>query len=201
MIRFFAALAALLTLLMPQPADAAAGGAAGLVKVRLETSAGAIVVAVETKRAPITAANFLRYVDDKRFDGTTFYRAARNRYDPKRGLVQGGNNHRVAKSFAPIPHEPTSKTGLRHVDGTLSMARNAPGSAMGDFFFTLGESKYLDARPDGYAGYAAFGHLVSGRPVLEKILAMPTFPGGYSRETMGQTIREPVRIISARRVP
>jgi peptidyl-prolyl cis-trans isomerase A (cyclophilin A) len=201
MTRFLAALAALLALLVPQAGGAAPRGGPGLVKVRLETSAGPIVVAVETKRAPITAANFLRYVDDKRFDGTAFYRAARNRNDPKRGLVQGGNNHRVAKSFAPIPHEPTTKTGLRHVDGTLSMARNAPGTAMGDFFFTLGDSKYLDARPDGYAGYAAFGHIVSGRPVLDKILALPTFPGGYSKETMGQTIRNPLRIISARRVP
>jgi peptidyl-prolyl cis-trans isomerase A (cyclophilin A) len=195
--RFLAVLTALLTLFLTPAATAAPG----LVKVRLETTAGTIVVAVDTKRAPITATNFLRYVDDKRFDGTTFYRAARNRYDPKLGLVQGGNNHRVAKSFAPIPHEPTTKTGLRHVDGTLSMARNAPGTAMGDFFFTLGEAKYLDARPDGHPGYAAFGNLVSGRPVLEKILALPTFPGGYSRETIGQTIRNPVRIISARRVP
>jgi peptidyl-prolyl cis-trans isomerase A (cyclophilin A) len=177
----------------------AAAQKSGLVRVRLETSAGPIVVAVDTRRAPISAGNFLAYVDQKRFDGVFFYRAARAKNDPTLGLIQGGNNHRVSKSLAPIAHEPTTKTGLRHVDGTLSMARNAPGSAMGDFFITIGPAAYLDARA-GYAGYAAFGQVVSGMPVVKRILAMPTWPGGLSRETLGQSIREPVRIVSARRV-
>lgn len=190
---------AVILVLLAAAAPAAPRGA-GLVRIRLETSAGPILVAVETKRAPITAGNFLRYVDEKRFDGTTFYRAARNRNNPATGLVQGGNNHRVSRSLAPIAHEPTSRTGLRHVDGTLSMARNAPGTAMGDFFVTVGPAQYLDARP-GYPGYAAFGHVVSGMDVIGRILALPTFPGGYSIETLGQSIRQPVRILSARRVP
>jgi peptidyl-prolyl cis-trans isomerase A (cyclophilin A) len=194
-----ARLLAFVILLLAAAAPAVPRGG-GLVRVRLETSAGPIVVAVETKRAPITAGNFLRYVDEKRFDGTTFYRAARNRNNPATGLVQGGNNHRVSRSLAPIAHEPTSRTGLRHVDGTLSMARNAPGTAMGDFFVTVGPAQYLDARP-GYPGYAAFGHIVSGMDVIGRILALPTFPGGYSVETLGQSIRQPVRILSARRVP
>jgi peptidyl-prolyl cis-trans isomerase A (cyclophilin A) len=192
----------LLTLaaLLPAAITAAAPRAgAGEVRVRLETSAGPIVVAVDPQHAPITAGNFLRYVDEKRFDGMTFYRAARNRNNPKTGLVQGGNNHWVRRSLAPIAHEPTSRTGLRHVDGTLSMARNAPGTAMGDFFITVGPAPYLDARP-GYPGYAAFGHVVSGMATVSRILALPTFPGGYSAETIGQSIREPVRILTARRV-
>lgn len=203
MTSFYPMLALLALATAFSPTNAAAprrSGGDALVRVRLETSAGPIVVAVETKRAPITAANFLAYVDQRRFDGQTFYRAARNRHDPKVGLVQGGNNHRVAKSLAPIAHEPTSKTGLRHVDGTLSMARNAPGTAMGDFFITVGTARYLDARPDGYPGYAAFGHVVSGMPVIQKILALPTHPGGWSPETKGQSIVDPVRILSARRV-
>ncbi len=186
--------AALLTLAAP------AHAAPGPARVRLETSAGPIVIELATRAAPITTANFLRYVDAKRFDGTTFYRAARRTSDPKVGLVQGGINHRVIRAFIPIAHEPTSRTGLRHIEGTVSMARNDPGTAMGDFFITLGPSAYLDARP-GSPGYAAFGKVVSGMPVIRRILALPTWPGGYSETTKGQSIRKPVRILSARRVP
>jgi peptidyl-prolyl cis-trans isomerase A (cyclophilin A) len=168
-------------------------------RVRLETSAGAITIEVDSKHAPITAANFLRYVDEKRFDGRSFYRAARNRRDPRYGLVQGGIDHQAVHALLPIPHEPTSRTGLRHLDGTVSMARNAPGTAMGDFFITIGAAPYLDASP-GHPGYAAFGHVVAGMAVVRRILALPTHPGGWSRETMGQSIVSPVRIISARRV-
>jgi peptidyl-prolyl cis-trans isomerase A (cyclophilin A) len=167
--------------------------------VRLQTTAGVIVFELDTKRAPITATNFLRYVEEKRFDNTTFYRAARNKKNPKLGLVQGGINHRVVKARTPIPHEPTSRTGLRHLDGTLSMARNAPGTAMGDFFITVGPAAYLDARP-GSVGYAAFGKVVDGMPVIKAILAAPTYPGGRSRNTMGQSIVAPIRILSARRI-
>lgn len=168
-----------------------------IVNVRLTTTAGPIVVALEMKRAPITAANFLRYVTAGKFDGTTFYRAARSKSRPGVGLIQGGIDHVIAKSFFPIAHEPTSRTGLKHVDGTLSMARNDPGTAMGDFFITVGPAPSLDAQP-GYPGYAAFGHVVSGMPLVRRILALPTWPGGYSRDMMGQTIRDPVKIISAR---
>ena len=192
--------AAIGMLAAPAPASSTVSAAppAG-PRVRIETTMGPIVVALAAKQAPITTDNFLRYVDEKRFDGTTFYRAARSRRDPQQGLVQGGIDHHIPRALAPIQHEPTSKTGLRHVDGTLSMARNAPGTAMGDFFVTIGPASYLDAGPGG-PGYAAFGKVVSGMPLLKRILAMPTWPGGYSRETMGQSIKAPVRILSARRV-
>ena len=174
--------------------------AAAAERVRLQTSAGAIVIEVDTKRAPITAGNFLRYVEERRFDNTRFYRAARNRKAPRFGLVQGGINHIVSRARAPIAHEPTSRTGLRHVDGTVSMARNAPGTAMGDFFITIGAAPYLDARPGRTEGYAAFGKVVGGMDVVRAILAMKTYPGGRSANTMGQTIVAPVRILTARRV-
>jgi peptidyl-prolyl cis-trans isomerase A (cyclophilin A) len=187
-----------LLLLLLAPPLRAAGPA--LPKVAIQTSAGTIVVALEARRAPITTANFLRYVDNHRFDGTSFYRAAKSKGHAGWGLVQGGIDHDLPKSYLPIKHEPTSQTGLRHVDGTISMARNEVGTAMGDFFITIGSAPDLDAQP-GYPGYAAFGHVVSGMAVARKILIEPTFPGGYSYDTIGQTLRHPVKIVSARRVP
>ena len=181
-------------LAIPAPAAAQA-----TVRVRIETDQGPIVVALDMRRAPITAKNFLAYAEEKRFDGTYFYRAARNRGDPTRGLVQGGIDSKVRKARWPIDHEPTSKTGISHTDGTISMARNAPGSAMGDFFITVGPNTYLDAR-DGSPGYAAFGKVVSGMAIVRKMLASPTYPGGRSRATMGQSIVKPIRIISVRKV-
>jgi len=186
----------LLLTLAALPASAAGPATA---RVRIETSIGAIVVELDMKRAPITSANFLAYADEKRLDGTSFYRAARNKGDPKRGLIQGGIDSKVRKARWPIDHEPTSKTGLRHIDGTLSMARNAPGSAMGDFFITIGPASYLDAH-EGSPGYAAFGRVVSGMPVVHRILALPTWPGGRSQTTKGQHIREPIRILTVRRI-
>ena len=98
------------------------------------TSLGTIVVAVETERAPVTAANFLRYVDAKRFDGTTFYRAMKLGKDGEYGLIQGGVRGDPKRALPPIAHEPTSKTGLTHDEGAISMARTTPGTATGDFF-------------------------------------------------------------------
>jgi peptidyl-prolyl cis-trans isomerase A (cyclophilin A) len=190
--RFLVAL--LLALLIPALASAQPAA-----RVRLQTSMGSIVVEVDLKRAPISAKNFLAYVDEKRFDGMTFYRAARNTRDPAIGLVQGGINSAVRKARWPIAHEATSKTGLRHVDGTLSMARHAPGSAMGDFFIVVGPNAYLDAS-GANPGYAAFGRVVSGMPIVRRILAAPTWPGGRSRSTIGQHIKHPVTIVTARRL-
>jgi len=185
-----------LLLLCALPASAAPPA---LVRVRIETSIGPIVVELEARRAPISTANFLAYVDEKRFEGMTFYRAARNRRNPKLGLVQGGINALARRGRFPIAHEPTSKTGLRHVDGTLSMARNAPGTARGDFFITVGPAAYLDAQP-GSPGFAAFGHVVSGMPLVHRMLAMPTYPGGRSVDTVGQSIIKPVQILRVTRV-
>jgi peptidyl-prolyl cis-trans isomerase A (cyclophilin A) len=105
----------------------------------------------------------------------------------------------LKRAFNPIPHEPTTKTGLKHLDGTVSMARNAPGSAMGDFFITIGAAPALDATPT-YPGYAAFGRVVGGMATVRKILASPTYPGGYSKATIGQSIINRILIISAKRI-
>jgi peptidyl-prolyl cis-trans isomerase A (cyclophilin A) len=199
-----AGLAAALLVCISAPVAAAAPRRAaaypGLPRAEIKTDFGSIVIALETKRAPITAGNFLRYVDAHKFDGTIFYRAARGKSHPENGLIQGGLDTDIRKSFFPIKHEPTTVTGLKHLDGTVSMARNKPGSAMGDFFITLGAAPGLDADGD-YAGYAAFGHVISGMDVARRILAMPTYPGGLSLATLGQTIKQPVKIISVKRLP
>ncbi|MCJ8157991.1 peptidylprolyl isomerase [Sphingomonas sp. LaA6.9] len=189
----------LIGLLLALAALPSAASAQATARVRIETSIGPIIAELDLKRAPITAKNFLAYAEEKRFDNTSFYRAARNKSDPKRGLVQGGIDSKVRKARWPIDHEPTSQTGIRHLDGTLSMARNAPGSAMGDFFITVGPAAYLDAGP-GKPGYAAFGRVVSGMPLVRRILAAPTWPGGRSTNTIGQHIKEPVKILSVRRI-
>ena len=169
-------------------------------RVEIDTSLGPITVVLDTKRAPITSANFLAYVDQKRFDQMTFYRAARAEGRPKEGFVQGGTNNIMTRVLPPIRHEPTSRTGIHHIDGTISMARDAPGTASGDFFIVVGDGKYLDAtRKD--PGYAAFGHVTSGMPIVRQMLAAKTFPGGWSKETAGQQMVRPVRIVSVRRLP
>lgn len=170
----------------------------GYTRVAIETSAGTITVAVDNKRAPRTSANFLTYVDDGRFDGVTFYRAARRKSDPHYGLIQGGIDTDARRSLPPIPHEPTSRTGIRHLDATLSMARpNRPDSAMGNFFITIGATPNMDAR-GSYIGYAAFGHVVGGMDVVRRILAVPTCCG--SGPMRGQMIVKPVKILRARRL-
>ncbi|AMK24629.1 peptidylprolyl isomerase [Sphingobium sp. SJ10-10] len=170
----------------------------GHTRVAIETSVGTIVVATDDRRAPITAVNFLTYVDDGRFDGVTFYRAARRKSDARLGLIQGGIDTDARRSLPPIRHEPTTRTGIRHLDATLSMARpNRANSAMGNFFITVGPTPNMDARGD-YIGYAAFGHVVAGMDVVKRILAVPTCCG--SGPMRGQMIVKPIRIIRAKRL-
>lgn len=168
-------------------------------RVAIQTGLGTIVVELADKQAPITARNFLRYVESGKLDGTNFYRAARSKGDPSRGLIQGGIDHNYKRAFFSIDHEPTSVTGLKHMDGTISMARNAPGTAMGDFFITVGPSPYLDARP-GNPGYAAFGQVIKGMDVVRKILAVPTWQGRGAGALKDQVIIKRVPIIKARRI-
>lgn len=170
----------------------------GRTRVAIVTTAGTIVVAVDERRAPLTSANFLTYVDDGRLDGVTFYRAARRKSDPKLGLIQGGIDTDARRSLPPVAHEPTSRTGILHRDATLSMARpNRPDSAMGNFFITAGATPNMDARGD-YIGYAAFGHVVAGMDVVRRILSVPTCCG--SGPMRGQMIVTPIAIFRARRL-
>ena len=173
-------------------------------RVAIETGAGQIVIELATRQAPITSANFLAYVDQKKFDGTTFYRSARAHWDPKIGFIQGGIRHNAVRMLPPIKHEPTSTTGLRHDDGAISMARDAPGTATGDFFITLGKGESLDAHPGAKGdnlGYAVFGHVVSGMDVVHKILALPTVTQKGTGAMKNQMLVQPIWINSAHRVP
>lgn len=170
----------------------------GLVRVRLVTSEGPIVLALDARRAPRTTANFMAYVDDGRFDGTIFYRASRRKTAPRFGFVQGGIRTDARRILPPFPHEPTTRTGIRHLDATVSMARGAkPGSAGGNFFITVGATPSMDARGD-YPGYAAFGRVVAGMDTVRRILGKPT--GGGSGAMAGQMILQPVRLIRAQRL-
>ena len=184
----------------PVPAVAPAPKAA-TVKVALETSVGTITIEVETERAPITAANFLRYVDQKRLDGTSFYRA-----DPiaaNYGLIQGGTRNDPKRTLKPIAHEPTTKTGLSNTDGAISMARGAPGTASGDFFIIIGDMSALDAKPDqpgDNQGFAVFGHVVEGMDIVHKILTSPTDPNAGEGVMKGQMLQPKIPILHARRV-
>lgn len=187
----------------PPSAAAAPAPKYQTVRVRMDTAEGPIVLELETERAPQTAANFLKYVDQKKFDGTSFYRALTFPERADLGLVQGGI--RVASKLLPaIPHEPTSKTGLTHDDAAISMARGAPGSAQADFFIILGGLPGLDANAEAAgdnAGYAVFGHVVEGMDVVRRILASPISPTEGSGVMKGQMIAKPVPILSARRLP
>jgi peptidyl-prolyl cis-trans isomerase A (cyclophilin A) len=194
MIRILRLLAIAAALALPNLAHAA-----GLPRVEMKTDMGSITIELEVKKAPITAKNFLRYVDEKRFDNTVFYRAAPTKGTKARGFIQGGVQHRAMRILPPIAHEPTSKTGLRHLDGTISMAREAPGTAMGDFFITVGPTPSMDAKGKD-PGYAAFGHVVKGMDVVRKIMGGKRLPNAGIGSMKGQYLATYVKILTARRI-
>ena len=165
--------------------------------VILQTTAGDILIALEPG-APVTAANFLRYVDEHRFDGTDFYRGMV--VGPGVGLIQGGTNNAPDRILPPIVHEPTSQTGLTHDDGALSMARYDPGSATGDFFIIVGTVRSLDAVPGGDPGFAVFGHVIQGMDIVRQILAAPKSPTEGEGFMRGQMLDPRIRIVSAGRL-
>ncbi|MGN7158510.1 peptidylprolyl isomerase [Sphingomonas sp. SAFR-052] len=188
----------LLAFAAPASAQSAIRATPGYVRVRFDTSAGPIVVALDVKRAPATSRNFLAYVDDGRFDGTVFYRSARRKAEPSLGFVQGGIRTDARRILPPFPHERTDRTGVRHVDGAISMARRPePNSAGGNFVLLVGAMPSMDAKGD-FPGYAAFGRVVGGMATVKRILAKPT--GGGSDAMKGQMILDPVRIVRARRL-
>lgn len=191
----------------PSTAPAAAAPPAPptpLPRVTLQLAQGAIVLELAADKAPITAANFLRYVDARRFDGASFYRAMKLLPQPLTGLVQGGAKNDPAKSFPPIAHEPTTQTGLSHKDGAVSMARYAPGTAGSEFFICVGDLSSLDADPKQSGdnlGFAVFGHVVSGMDVVKAVLTAPVSPTKGEAEGMkGQMLDPEIAIVTARRV-
>jgi peptidyl-prolyl cis-trans isomerase A (cyclophilin A) len=172
-----------------------------LVGVVFQTSLGDIRVDLEPDRAPVTVANFLRYVDAKRFDGITWYRALKLDPDGKYGLVQGGLRGDRKKAFKPIAHESPSVTGLRHVDGAISMARLEPGSATADFFVIIGDLVSLDGTADGSdPGYAVFGRVTQGMDILRPMLDLPRDPNAGEGAMKGQMLAQPVKVLTVRRV-
>ena len=187
-------------LLAALAAVAAASPAPGpLPRVRLETSLGAIDLEIDARRAPVTAANFLAYVDRGDYDGGRFHRTVRASNQPankvKIDVVQAGRAPFWRRpELPPIPLERTSATGLTHADGALSMARDGPDSATSDFFICIGAQPELDfggrRNPDGQ-GFAAFGRVVAGMDVVRKIHAAPAD---------GQSLAPPIAIVRARRL-
>jgi peptidyl-prolyl cis-trans isomerase A (cyclophilin A) len=175
---------------------------AALPRVLLQTADGPITIELAADKAPVTCANFLHYVDAKRYDGGVFYRAMKLNPQPPAGLIQGGVKNDPAKSFPPIAHESTKATGLSHKDGTVSMARYDPGTATSEFFICIGDIPSLDADPSqsgDNAGFAAFGHVVDGMDTVRKILAAPVSATAGEGSMKGQMLDPEVAIVSARR--
>lgn len=165
------------------------------VRVLIHTELGDIEVELDVSHAPITTANFLRYVNAHMYDGGAFHRTVTLDNQPnnevKIQVIQGGiPASREKDSFPPIPLERTSKTGLGHKDGTISMARDEPDTATSDFFICIGDQPELDfggkRNPDGQ-GFAAFGRVINGMDVVRKIQA--------SRAD-GQKLTPPIKIVS-----
>jgi len=168
-----------------------------LVRVRIETSAGPIVLALDRGRAPATVANFLAYVDGKKFDGEGFYRAMPY---ADGGLIQGGITSDARKLRNPVAHEPTTTTGLKNIAGALVMARDEPGSARSDFFILTTDVPALDASAAD-PGFAVFGRVTEGMEVVTAILAAPRSPTKGAGAMKGQMLDPPVKIVKAARLP
>jgi peptidyl-prolyl cis-trans isomerase A (cyclophilin A) len=182
----------------PQPETAVAPAPKeDLVKVALQTDVGRIVIALDRGRAPATTANFLHYVTSGKLNGENFYRAMR--FEDGGGLVQGGIQSDARKLVKPVAHEPTSKTGLKHVAGAISMANFGPGTARSDFFILASDIPSLDAK-DGNEGFAVFGHVVEGMEVVKTILAAPVSPTKGQGVMRGQMLEPAIRIVKAEKV-
>ncbi len=181
------------------PAAPVAAPQEALVPVAIDTKLGRIVIALDIGRAPLTAKNFLHYVDTHRFDGQSFYRAMKM---GDGGLIQGGVRSDARLLYAPIAHEPTTKTGIRNTAGAVSMARLEPGSARADFFILLDDTPGFDAgAPGGDAdGFAAFGHVTEGMDVVRKIFASPVSATKGTGIMKGQMLDPEIRIMKAARL-
>ncbi|MCX6557860.1 MAG: peptidylprolyl isomerase [Candidatus Aminicenantes bacterium] len=163
------------------------------ITCRLRTTAGEIQFRVYPDKVPLTAANFLRYVEAGLYNGSTFFRVVTPDNQPnnpvKIEVIQGGDVDEK-KCFPPVAHETTARTGLTHKNGTVSMARDAPGTATSSFFICIGRQPELDfggrRNPDGQ-GFAAFGRVVKGMEVVRKIQRM---------DRDGQYLKKPVLITS-----
>jgi peptidyl-prolyl cis-trans isomerase A (cyclophilin A) len=167
------------------------------VRVRVQTELGDIVMEIDAKRAPNTAANFLRYLNAGHYDGGTFHRTVKMDNQPdspvKIEVIQAGvNPDRAKEGFPPILLERTSVTGLRHTEGVISMARGQADSATSGWFICINDQPSLDyggaRNPDGQ-GFAAFGRVVQGMEIVRKIQQAPN--------TDAQRLTPPIKILKA----
>jgi len=175
------------------------GLAAGetLERVVIQTTAGEILVELYPDKAPLTVNNFLAYVDTKAYDNCHFFRVVRmdNQLADKIKIevIQGGDL-KAELSRPAIVLETTAKTGVKHVDGAISMARGAPNSAQASFFICINDQPELDfggqRNTDGQ-GFAAFGRVCQGMDVVRAIQQMPV---------KGQSLQQPVTILNIRRI-
>ena len=177
------------------------------IAVIFETELGEITMAIDVARAPITAANFLRYIDGKFYDGGVVNRAVRPdntvRHDVEIQVIQFQiDPARRREQFPPIPMESTAATGLKNVDGALSMARSGPDSATASFSIAIGDQPELDfggkRNADGQ-GFAVFGRVVSGKDVVKKIQAAHTAPPGQRGPYGTESLDPPIKIVRAYR--
>lgn len=177
------------------------------VLVVFETTQGAITLEVDVVHAPITGQNFLKYVDGKFYDGGAINRAVRPdntvRHDVEIQVIQFQSDPaRRRELFPPIPMESTAATGLKHLNGAISMARNGPDSATSSFSIVIGDQPSMDfggkRNADGQ-GFAVFGRVVDGMDVVKKIQALPTLPAGRGGAYGPETLDPPVAIVKAYR--
>lgn len=185
------------------------------VSVVFETPRGEVEVALLPDRAPVSVAQFLRYVDGGHYAGATLYRATRTAAGAAFDIVQGGlrrlpmltgptGEAEAEPPFPPIPHETTDETGLANERGVLAYARRDPGTANSEFFFNLGPNRVLDSGVDtpgrdGF-GYATFGRVTRGLEVLDEIQQSPTDAPTEVEVVRGQILNDPVPILRIRRI-
>ena len=190
---------ALLTILMLFAANVVADDS--IVRVRMSTGQGDIEIDLYLDKAPITAGNFLKLVENGDLDGGSFYRVVtydNDRGSPKIEVIQGGLGD-ASEGFDAIEHETTEQTGILHTDGVISMARGGVGTASTEFFICIGDQPGLDygqpRNADGQ-GFAAFGKVVSGMAVVRKIQGLAADGPTESDYTKGQILTEPVSILN-----
>ena len=182
----------------------------GTVRVLMSTSQGDIEIDLYLDKAPITAGNFLSLIDNGDIDNGSFYRVVTEQNDngnPKIKVIQGGlgggNVSLTDKRFDTIDHETTEQTGILHIDGVISMARGAVGTASTEFFICMDEQPGLDfgeTRNADRQGFAAFGRVVGGMEVVRKINGLPADAPAESAYTRGQILTEQVIITSVKRM-
>ena len=167
--------------------------------VEISTRFGDIEVELYPKQAPVTVAAFLNYIDSGYYNQSSFYRVLKEEDQPdyafKSQIIQGGIwklNPSLLKKIPGIPHETTAQTKLSHTDGTISLAREAPGTANTEFFICVGDQLGYDFsgdnNPDGQ-GYAAFGRVVKGMDVVMRMYAAPQRDGQFTPHIVINSIR------------